>query len=63
MLPAVGRVGKGSYEPVRRKVFRVGGSLAVRLPKDLVDGLGIQDGSPVVFRRDKRSIIMELAEG
>ena len=60
MLPQTPRPGR-RHEPVRRKAFRIGGSIAVRLPKDLVDAVGLRAGSPVVFRREGKAIVVEAA--
>lgn len=47
------------YALIVRKVFTLGGSLAVRLPKKLADEAGIRDGTPLRFRRRGRRITIE----
>lgn len=39
----------GNDELFLRKAFKAGGSLAVRLPKEIVDTLGISEGSEINF--------------
>ena len=55
------RVGAGDYATVVRAVFKTGGSLAVRLPRTLCEEAGLDVGSPVKFRREGRSVIVEPA--
>ena len=56
-------VDEKEYEELRslfkRKVFKVGGSLAVRLPKEIADVVGIHDGDDVVITTRNRRIILE----
>ena len=48
-------------EPIRRRAYQVGGSVAVRLPKHLADDTGIAPGTPVIFRRHAGGILIERA--
>lgn len=50
------------YEAVQRRAFKVGGSLAIRLPKELARAARIKEGTPVVFRREGTRLIIEAAE-
>jgi putative addiction module antidote len=47
-----------------RKVFKTGNSLVVSLPKDLLDPLGMQDGSDVSVELDRKNhrILIKPAE-
>ncbi|MGC9346079.1 MAG: AbrB/MazE/SpoVT family DNA-binding domain-containing protein [Candidatus Bathyarchaeales archaeon] len=51
------------YEELRalfkRKVFRVGGSLAIRLPKEIADSVGIHDGDNLKISKKDHKIIIE----
>jgi putative addiction module antidote len=44
-----------------RKVFRAGNSLVVSLPRDVVRGLGLEEGAPVAveYDRDRRRVTIE----
>ncbi len=45
-----------------RKVFKIGGSLAVRIPKELAEAVGIKEGTRVKFAiKDKKLIIETVA--
>lgn len=48
-------------EPLTRKAYKVGGSVAVRLPKELAEAAGIEPDTPVTFRREGRGILVERA--
>ncbi len=55
-------VDEGEYEELRslfkRKVFKVGGSLAVRIPKEIADLAGVYDGDDLfITTKDHRIII------
>ncbi len=56
-------VDEKDYEDLRslfkRKVFKVGGSLAVRLPKEIVDMVNIHDGDEIFFTAKDHKIILE----
>ena len=56
---------ENEYEELRalfkRKVFRVGGSLAVRLPKEIADAVGINDGDNLRISAKDHKIIIETA--
>ncbi len=45
------------------KIARWGNSLAVRLPKNAVAGLGLADGMPVEVRTDKGRLIVIPQKG
>ena len=48
---------------MRRKIFKTGNSLVVSIPKDLLEPLGITDGSAVSLEldREKRQIVIREA--
>lgn len=48
-------------EVLERKAFKVGGSLALRIPKQLADAAGIKEDTQVVFRRAGQRLIIEAA--
>ena len=51
------------YEKLRalfkRKAFKIGGSLAVRIPKEIADILGIHDGEDLSIKSKGEQIIIE----
>ena len=47
------------HELFRRKAFKVGGSLAVRIPKEIVDVIPIHEGDEVSVKVSKGKIIIE----
>lgn len=47
------------YKLFRRKAFKVGGSIAVRIPKEISDAIPIHDGDEVSFKVSKGKIIIE----
>ena len=49
---------------MHRKVFKTGNSLVVSLPKDLLESLGMQDGTDVTVELDRRNrqILIRPAE-
>jgi len=45
----------------KRKTFNIGGSIAVRIPKEIVDALSIREGAEVNFSvYDKKIIISKV---
>ena len=56
-------VDEKEYEELRslfkRKVFKVGGSLAVRLPKEIADIVGVHDGDNLLITTRDHKIIIE----
>lgn len=50
------------YEAVQRRAFKIGGSLAIRIPKSLAEDVGIREGSAVLFRREGKGIVIEPGE-
>ena len=51
------------YETLRalfkRKVFKIGGSLAVRIPKEIVDLVGLHEGERLSIKTKGNQIIIE----
>lgn len=47
------------YHIFRRKTFRIGGSLAVRIPKELADRVGLKEGVEVRFAVQDDKIVIE----
>jgi antitoxin MazE len=47
-----------------RKVFKTGNSMVISIPKDVLEQLGISEGSEVSLElnREKRQIVISLAE-
>jgi protein PhnA/antitoxin MazE len=43
-----------------RKTFKAGGSLAVRLPKEIVDTLGISEGSEINFKVYPHGVLLKV---
>ncbi len=43
-----------------RRAFRTGGSLAVRIPKEIADALGVRDGTRMVVRPNGNGLLLEL---
>ncbi len=56
-------VDESEYEELRalfkRKVFKVGGSLAVRIPKEIADLAGVHDGDDLFITSKDHRIIIE----
>ncbi len=50
---------KAVYRFFRRRTFKIGGSLAVRIPKEIVDKLDLKEGTPVEFDVQDNKIVME----
>ena len=50
------------YQMFTRKTFKIGGSLAVRIPKELVDMIGLKEGAELKFTvKDKKLVIEPIA--
>ena len=47
----------------RRRAFRAGGSLAVRLPKEIAELVGVEDGEELAISAKGGKIIIEKAAG
>ena len=47
------------YKLFKRKAFKVGGSIAVRIPKEISDAIPIHEGDEVSFKVSKGKIIIE----
>jgi AbrB family looped-hinge helix DNA binding protein len=46
------------YQIFTRKTFKIGGSLAVRIPKELADIIGLKEGTELKFTvKDKKLVI------
>ncbi|MCX9014367.1 MAG: AbrB/MazE/SpoVT family DNA-binding domain-containing protein [Candidatus Methanoperedens sp.] len=45
----------------KRKTFNLGGSIAVRIPKEIADALSIQEGTEVNFSVQDKKIIISRA--
>ena len=46
------------YRVFTRKTFKIGGSLAIRIPKELADMIGLKDGTELRFTvKDKKLVI------
>jgi AbrB family looped-hinge helix DNA binding protein len=45
----------------KRKTFNLGGSIAVRIPKEIADALSIQEGTEVNFSVQDKKIIISKA--
>lgn len=46
----------------RRRAFRIGGSLAVRIPMPIVQSLGIREGTPLDVCVSEKGIFLEPKE-
>ncbi len=51
------------YQVFSRKMFKMGGSLAVRIPKEIANVVGLKDGSEVRFAVKDKKIIIEPSSG
>jgi antitoxin MazE len=51
------------YRLFTRKTFRIGGSLAVRIPKELADMVGLKEGAEVRFAVNGDKIVIEPVTG
>ncbi len=50
------------YQYYNRKTFKIGGSLAIRIPKDLAEIVGIKEGTRVKFAvKDKKLVIEAIS--
>jgi len=47
------------YQVFSRKMFKMGGSLAVRIPKEIANIVGLKDGTEVRFAVKDKKIIIE----
>jgi antitoxin MazE len=47
------------YRAFTRKTFKIGGSLAVRIPKELADLIGLKEGAEVRFDLKDDKIVIE----
>jgi AbrB family looped-hinge helix DNA binding protein len=47
------------YRLFIRKAFKIGGSLAVRIPKEIADTVGLKEGSDVRFTLKDNKILIE----
>lgn len=45
-----------------RKIFKIGGSLAVRIPKDMAEIVGIKDGTRVKFAVKEKKLVIEAIQ-
>jgi AbrB family looped-hinge helix DNA binding protein len=46
------------YKLFTRKTFKIGGSLAIRIPKELADIMGLKEGTELKFTvKDKKLVI------
>ncbi|MDI6640540.1 MAG: AbrB/MazE/SpoVT family DNA-binding domain-containing protein [Methanocellales archaeon] len=46
----------------RRRAFNLGGSIAIRIPKEMADALGIKEGTEVGFSVSKNKIVISKTE-
>ena len=51
---------KTIYNLFNRKTFNAGGSIAVRIPKEIVDALKIKEGQRVSFSLEKKKVIINI---
>jgi len=50
------------YQYYNRKAFKIGGSLAIRIPKEMAEIVGIKEGTRVKFAiKDKKLVIEAIA--
>ena len=58
-------IDESEYEKMRalfkRKAFKIGGSLAVRLPKEITEVIGLKDGEDLSIKTKGQKIIIEKA--
>ena len=59
LVEMLSEVASKLYELFRRKAFKVGGSIAVRIPKEISDAIPIHEGDEVSFKVTKGKIIIE----
>jgi len=49
------------YNLFTRKTFKIGGSLAVRIPKEIANVIGLKEGSEVKVAIKEKKIVIEAA--
>ncbi len=49
------------YALFTRKTFKIGGSLAIRIPKEIANAVGLKEGAGVKLGVEKRKIVIEPA--
>jgi AbrB family looped-hinge helix DNA binding protein len=49
------------YNLFTRKTFKIGGSLAIRIPKEIADVIGLKEGSDVKLAVREKKIVIEPA--
>ena len=49
------------YEMFTRQAFKIGGSLAIRIPKELANVIGLKDGTNVKMAVKEKKLIIEPA--
>lgn len=49
------------YNLFTRKTFKIGGSLAIRIPKEIADVIGLKEGSDVKVAVREKKIVIEPA--
>ncbi len=49
------------YNLFTRKTFKIGGSLAVRIPKEIANVIGLKEGSDVKVAVKEKKIVIEAA--
>lgn len=49
------------YEMFTRQAFKIGGSLAIRIPKELAKVMGLKDGTSVKMAVKEKKLIIEPA--
>ncbi len=49
------------YNLFTRKTFKIGGSLAIRIPKEIANVVGLKEGAKVKLGVEKKKIVIEPA--
>ena len=49
------------YNLFTRKAFKTGGSLAIRIPKEIANAVGLKEGAGVKMGVEKKKIVIEPA--
>jgi len=49
------------YNLFMRKTFKIGGSLAIRIPKEIANVVGLKEGAEVRLGVEKKKIVIEPA--
>lgn len=49
------------YNLFTRKTFKIGGSLAIRIPKEIANVIGLKEGSEVKVAVKEKKIVIEAA--